>query len=204
MGAFECVGAVLAGGASRRMGVDKAFVQIEGVTMVERAVEALRAAGAAEVVIVGGDAARLDARGLMTVPDLHPGQGPLGAVITALKALDSRGGPGPQAVVTHPCDVIAPEAAAARAVIDWLSDAGPGTDAVVPVGEGTLQWLHAAWRRRCRPVLDSAFARGVRAPREAARSLVALPVDVDGAGWFRDADRPEDLLTELASRRDGP
>ena len=193
MGAAGCIGAVLAGGASRRMGVDKAFIEIDGAAMVERAAAALRAAGAADVVVVGGDAARLGALGLTAVPDRYPGQGPLGAVITALHALDSLGGPSMEAVVTHPCDVIAADSSAARAVIERLGGAGHETDAVVPVGEGTAQWLHAAWRRRCRPVLGTAFARGVRAPTEAAACLVAVPVEAGGSGWFRDADRPEDL-----------
>lgn len=193
MGAAGCIGAVLAGGSSRRMGVDKAFIEIDGAAMVERAVAALRAAGAAGVVVVGGDAARLCALGLTSVPDRYPGQGPLGAVITALHALDSLGGPGLEAVVTHPCDVIAADPSAARAVIDGLAGAGPAADAAVPLAEGAAQWLHAAWRRRCGPVLRSAFDRGVRAPTEAAECLVAVPVEAGGPGWFRDADRPEDL-----------
>ena len=175
------------------MGVAKAFIEIDGTAMVERAAAALRGAGAADVVVVGGDAARLGSLGLTAVPDRYPGEGPLGAVITALYALDSLGGPGLDAVVTHPCDVVEADPSAARAVIDRLAGAGPRTDAVVPVGEGTAQWLHAAWRRRCRPVLCKEFALGVRAPIEAAGCLVAVPVDAGGSGWFRDADRPEEL-----------
>jgi molybdopterin-guanine dinucleotide biosynthesis protein A len=80
-------GAVLTGGRSRRMGRDKAFVGVEGEPMVRRVVRALRAGGAIEVVAVGGDETGLLAEDLdRFVPDLHPGEGPLGGVLAALDA----------------------------------------------------------------------------------------------------------------------
>ena len=193
------MGAVLAGGASTRMGADKAFIEIDGVPMAARAAAALTAAGVAAVLVVGGDGARLGELGLLAVPDRHPGEGPLGGVITALGALESPewfDGAAIEAVVTLPCDVIEPDVAAVRCVIDRLGDpagAAPEADLVVPLGSGVPQWMHAGWRRRCLPTLSEAFARGVRAPKEAARLLRAVAVEVPGAGWFRDADRPEDL-----------
>lgn len=187
--AVRCLGAVLAGGASSRMGTDKAFVEIGGVPMVVRAVEALRAAGAAPVLVVGGDAVRLNALGLDALGDRYPGEGPLGGVITALGALDSYGDT-LDAVVTLPCDVISPDAAAVRRVLAGLAAAA---DLLVPVGAGVPQWAHAAWRRRCLEPLTEAFARGVRALNEAAGLLRTVEVEVPGEGWFRDADRPEDL-----------
>ena len=187
------VGAVLAGGASRRMGADKAFIEIEGLTMVERAAVALTDAGASVVLIVGGDRARLDPIGLPFWPDLYPGQGPLGAIVTALHALDRVAGPSAEAVVTLPCDVVEPDPAAVRAVLDRLEAAGPAIDGVVPVGDGMPQWLHAAWKRRGGPLLSEAFNRGLRAPKEAASLLNTVVLDVAGTRWFRDADRPEDL-----------
>ena len=194
-----CMGAVLAGGASTRMGTDKAFIEIDGVPMVARAAAALTAAGVAAVLVVGGDEARLGELGLLAVPDRHPGEGPLGGVITALGALESPewfDGAAIEAVVTLPCDVIEPDVAAVRCVIDRLGDpagAAPEADLVVPLGSGVPQWMHAAWRRRCLPTLSEAFARGVRAPKEAAQQLSAVEVEIPGAGWFKDADRPEDL-----------
>ena len=194
-----CMGAVLAGGASTRMGADKAFIEIDGVPMVARAAAALTAAGVADVLVVGGDEARLGELGLLAVSDRHPGEGPLGGVITALAAIEAVewfDGAAVEAVVTLPCDVIEPDVAAVRCVIDRLGDpagAAPEADMVVPLGSGVPQWMHAAWRRRCLPALSEAFARGVRAPWEAAKQLSAVEVEIPGAGWFKDADRPEDL-----------
>ena len=194
------MGAVLAGGASSRMGTDKAFIEIEGEPMVVRAVGALRAAGAESTLVVGGDAARLGALGLDAVPDRYPGQGPLGGVITALGALGSPGVCAIDVVVTLPCDVISPDAAAIRCVLDGLAGTAgragagaPEVGLVVPLGGGAPQWMHAGWHRSCLPRLSEAFAAGVRAPGEAARLLRMVNVDVPGTGWFADADRPEDL-----------
>ena len=180
------------------MGTDKAFIEIEGQPMVVRAVGALRAAGVAPVLVVGGDGSRLRALGLDYVPDRCPGEGPLGGVITALGALDSRAGSGTGAVVTLPCDVKAPEVAAVRSVIARLAAGRPGAgtppaDLVVPLGGGVLQWMHAGWRRSCLPRLSEAFATGVRALNEVALQLRAVTVEVPGTGWFADADRPEEL-----------
>ena len=75
-------GAVVCGGASRRMGRDKALVAVDGVAMAERVARALEAAGCADVRFVGGDAPALAALGRPVLPDAYPGAGPLGAVIT--------------------------------------------------------------------------------------------------------------------------
>lgn len=197
---MRCLGAVLAGGASSRMGTDKAFIEIDGVPMVVRAARTLQAAGAAATLAVGGDHDRLSALGLDAVEDRHPGEGPLGGVITALTALDALDAlAGVDAVVTLPCDVISPDAAAVRAVLEALaaaSDASavpPVPDLVVPVGAGAPQWTHAAWRRHCLRPLSEAFDAGVRAPREVARQLRAVWIEVPGEHWYADADRPEDL-----------
>jgi molybdopterin-guanine dinucleotide biosynthesis protein A len=176
-------GAVLAGGESRRMGSDKALLEVDGAPLVLRAVHALEAAGAAPIVVVGGDADGLSRLGLTPVADRWPGAGPLGGIITALTTLT-----GPCTAVLS-CDLTAASPDAVASVLAALGDA----DVAVPVVDGREQWLHAVWRRRCLPALESAFASGIRAPRHAVGDLrVARLLDAD-ARWFHDADRPEDL-----------
>ncbi len=197
----RCLGAVLAGGASRRMGVDKALIKIDGVPLVQHAAKALTEAGVDEVVVVGGDPERLRALELRYVPDRFPHQGPLGGIVTALDALDTYGGPATEGVITSPCDVISPSTQVARAVRATLRafaltidtpQHGRSVDVVVPVTQEP-QWLHAVWRRRSRVALEAAFDRGVRAPRTAAADLTSVAVEVGLSGWSRDADSPADL-----------
>jgi len=96
---MDVAGAVLTGGTSRRMGRDKATLEIDGVAMARRVADALIAAGCAPVVAVGGDATRLGAIGIPVVDDDWPGEGPLGGIITALRHSERA------AVVVAACDL---------------------------------------------------------------------------------------------------
>jgi molybdopterin-guanine dinucleotide biosynthesis protein A len=177
-------GAVLAGGSSVRMGRDKAFIDLGGSSLLERAVDALRAAGASPVVIVGGDANRIEGLGFESVADEYPGEGPLGGILTALGHLRT------EVVVVMACDHVEPSSDAVRAVVGAL---GSAADVAVPISGGAEQWLHAAWRRGALGKVRRAFAEGSRAPREMARRL-SVSWLVDGEpGRYRDADRPDDL-----------
>jgi molybdopterin-guanine dinucleotide biosynthesis protein A len=71
-------GAVLCGGASRRMGRDKALLPLDGLPLAVRVAQALGEAGAAEVVAVGGDRDGLASWDLPAVPDRWPGEGRAG------------------------------------------------------------------------------------------------------------------------------
>lgn len=74
---------VLAGGRSRRFGgVDKARLPLGGQTLLARAVDTLSQV-CGGCVVVGAPAVR----GAGALPDLEPGTGPLGGILTALEAL---------------------------------------------------------------------------------------------------------------------
>lgn len=81
-------GAILAGGASRRFGRDKAFAVVAGRRMIDAAVDAL--AGATTRVALVGSPERAAAiaaalpRGVPPLPDDAPGRGPLAGLATAL------------------------------------------------------------------------------------------------------------------------
>jgi molybdenum cofactor guanylyltransferase len=156
--------AVLAGGASRRMGVDKATVQIDDRPMVARVAGALEDAGSLRTVVVGGDRATMTGLGLVHVADRWPGAGPLGGIATALAEL--AGGEEGQVVVVLACDLVAPDPAAIGRVVAVLTD-DPSADVAVPDVHGRRQWLHAAWRAGARHGLEAALAGGERAVHRA-------------------------------------
>jgi len=72
---------VLAGGKSSRMGVDKAFLDLGGRTLLARALEA--AGTAASQVRIVGETAKFATFGRV-VSDIYPGCGPLGGIHAAL------------------------------------------------------------------------------------------------------------------------
>lgn len=182
-GAADFEGAVLAGGASRRMGTDKSFLKIDGLTLLQRVAAALYEAGAASVLVVGGDAERVADLGMAHVEDAWPSQGPLGGIITALRSASA------ETVAVLACDLIRPSAVAVEALLGALGRA----DVSVPVCGGQAEWLHAVWRRSALDSLERSFADGVRAPKHAVGELnVSWFSDGDPA-WFRDADCPADL-----------
>jgi molybdopterin-guanine dinucleotide biosynthesis protein A len=176
-------GAVLTGGASRRMGRDKAAVVVDGRAMGGRVADALRAAGLAPVFAVGG----AGVPGLELVAD-HPaaGRGPMGGVAAALR----RGGSsGASIVVVLACDLPDATPEGIGAVVAALG-AAPDALVAVPVVGGRWEPLHAAWRVAA---LDGLVADAQPAVH---RVIAALPhVEVAGLdpAWLRNVNTPADL-----------
>lgn len=181
-------GAVLTGGASRRMGpgIDKALLRLPGDDrpLARRTADVLAAAGAAEVLAVGGDRRALEALGLAWTPDRYPGQGPLGGIVSALDAARH------DLVVVLATDLADVDAATVTAVLDAVI-----VTADVDVALATtdrLEPLCGAWRRRAAPALEHAHARGERAVHAALGELRVARVVVPAAA-LRNLNRPSDL-----------
>lgn len=172
------------------MGHDKALLPIDGRPMAARVSDALWAAGAVEVVAIGGDGAALTALGLDHRIDDHPGDGPLPATITALLATAE------VHVLVVSCDLVAPDPAAMAATVHALVS-HPGAVGAVPVDAGHRQWTHAAWRADAARPLAAAHAAGARSLRRAGADLLLYEVhDLDPAA-LADADEPSDLPGSL-------
>lgn len=151
------LGAILAGGAARRFGTDKAFALIGGVALIDYARAALTP-HVDRIVVVGRD----------IVDRPAPGLGPLGGLCAALH--HARDGE----VLTVPCDVPFPPPTLFAAL----------QDAPVICGDHPVFGL---WPAVLVPVLDEWLAAGrdrsIRAFAEAvgARSIaIAEPIrDID-------------------------
>lgn len=189
------VGAVLCGGASRRMGRDKSLIEVDGRSLAERAATACRAAGCDTVLAIGGDASALAAAGLAPVADEYPGEGPLGGILTALDAA----GPADEVVIV-PVDVPDLAPASIRRLLTALS-AHADADVAVSVDlTGRRHHLHAAWRQRARPPLARAFGQGERAVKRALDRLTVVEVAEPDPASLVDVDTPEDLARWRATR----
>lgn len=188
--ALPVSGAVLCGGASRRMGRDKASIRIDGVPLAERVAAVLDAGGCAEVVLVGGDEAALCESGRRWMPDRWPGAGPVGGVLTAI-AESGDGG-----VVVAACDLLTLTPAAVTAV---LTARRPDVDAVVATTtrvEPLLGW----WNPRAAAAIGEQFAAGVRSMTAVLEALDVVTVSVDPDA-MRNANRPADLAAVVALDR---
>lgn len=189
------LGVVLAGGASSRMGRDKALVEVDGVAMARRVADALVAGGVDEVVLVGGEASWGSALGLGFVGDRYRGAGPLGGLATALV---HGAGQGAEVVVVAPCDQPWLDANTVRALLA-ASLAGSAPVVARPVGgDGRAQPLPTVWPIGLVGPVDRALAAGERrldaAFRVAAEAGFAVADVAVAEGSLRDVDRPSDLV----------
>ena len=165
-------GAVLTGGASRRMGRDKALLEVAGVVMARRVADVIRARGCGPVVAIGGDAAGLAAVGLVSITDRWPGEGPLGGILTALEwaSVDS-----PTCVLVVATDLPWLDAATVGALIAHLGR----TDVdVVAARSDRLEPLCALWWPSAVATLAGRFAGGERAVHRAITALRCHEVTV--------------------------
>lgn len=103
-GSVQVMGAVLAGGQSRRFGSDKALALLGGQTLLDHAVRGLRAI-CAEVAVIGRP--QVSAGTLMAPDRPRAGMGPLGGIAGALHLARERGF---AAVLTVPVDAGAVDA----------------------------------------------------------------------------------------------
>ena len=101
----------------------------------------LEAAGCDPVVLVGGDVALLERFGRRIIADEWPGEGPLGGVLTALRALGSDG------VVVAACDLPWLDVDTVRAVVGAGLAAAPPVDVAVAL-TGRLEPALAWWSGR--------------------------------------------------------
>lgn len=178
-------GVVLCGGASRRMGRDKALIEVDGCAMATRVADSLWEAGATEVLAIGGDAAALSALGLVVRADDEPGGGPLPATLTALRAASE-----PMVMVAS-CDLLHPDPTSIRSVVEALQ-ARPDAQGAVPLVAAHRQWTHAAWWRSSLPLLETAHRYGARSLHRAAADLALVEVRLSSAS-VADANHPSDL-----------
>ncbi len=182
--------AVLAGGSSRRMGRDKALIEIDGETMVARVLAEAHKSAATVAVVVGREPGLWD--GIVSVPDRFPGEGPLGGLLTALETSST------DVVVLIPCDLIHPAAASVDLVATTLIE-NPSLDVVVPVVNNRRQYVQAAFRRSTAVQLGEQFAGGRRSIHDGIAELAVLELPVEEPDWFADADEPSDLPVSSAS-----
>ncbi len=178
----QVAGVLLTGGASRRMGTDKARLVLNGETLAARSARVL-AAACDPVIEVGPGVSDLPA-----IQEDPPGAGPLVALLAGVGALGN-----PRVVVLLACDLPFVEAPLLRLLVEW-----PGTGTVIPVVDGRSQYACA----RYGPAALDAAAFALRAGDASLRAISQSECefldqshwgDVASARALADVDTPEDL-----------
>jgi molybdopterin-guanine dinucleotide biosynthesis protein A len=177
----DLTGLVLAGGGSRRMGDDKALLDVDGRPLVHHV--ALRLAAVCARVLIAPGTRPLPGLPWAQVDDHVPGEGPLAGIIGGLEVASTP----LVAVVAVDMPRVDP------AVLVTLADAWDGGVAVVPVAAGRAQPLHAVYAVAGLPHLTAAFAEGERSVSRVLRRVGAVFVDIDDDTWAADLDTPDDV-----------
>ncbi len=181
---MTCAGILLTGGASRRMGTDKAALVVDGEMLAVRAARELGAV-CAPVIEVGPGLA-----GIPATREEPAGAGPLAALLAGADALATTG-----PVVLFACDLPFVD----RALLARLVDA-PGVTTVVPVVAGRAQYVCARYGPAFLTAARRVYADGARS-LHAAVAAAADCVELDEQVWravapahaFADLDTPDDL-----------
>jgi molybdenum cofactor guanylyltransferase len=185
-------GAVLTGGSSTRMGTDKASFPIDGIPMAKRVATAMRSVGCSPIVFVGGDPLSLGPLRERLVPDIAPGAGPAGGVVSAVTAVEATD-PAIELVVIASCDLPFLSAAQLRPLVAAMELAGDTADVAVARNDA-VQPLCAVWRSSTLPVITLAFESGVRSVFGLLDLLSVLEVPVEPTG-LRNVNTLADLDT---------
>lgn len=188
-------GVVLAGGASSRMGTDKAFVEVDGRPMVLVVADALRAGGCDPVSCQGGDREHLEQLGLAVRADAAVGgpsdrPGPVRAIADALAATTA------PTVVIAACDL----PGLTGEVVAALVRASITHDAPAVATANGRRHLVAAWPASAHTSVADAIARGIMSYGDVLADLGAIEVEVDPQ-VVHNVNRPDELPGRRPGRR---
>ena len=199
-------GIVLAGGQSRRLGVDKAGLLFDGRPLLEIVVEKL-AAVCQDIVVACGrieDQEGRPALPVRQVADAEPGRGPLAGLEAGLSAINN------EFALVVACDMpfLNPD------LLAYMAGLPRRYQALVPRVGGRWQPLQAIYARSCLPLIEKLLAQGHNSVEELLSRLDVqvlteddLPrYDADGLSLFN-LNEPQDLeraraLWEHRQRRD--
>ncbi len=131
-------GIILAGGKSSRYGVNKAFIEINGVQLIERVITVMGSVFE-HLILITNTPHEYTYLNLPMYEDLIKGLGPIGGILTGLKAISDESG------FFVACDMpfINDD------LIHYMVEVRDDYDAVVPRITWKMETLHALYRKSC-------------------------------------------------------
>lgn len=199
----------MAGGASRRMGRDKAWIELNGEPLVVRVLTALKMV-CDEVIIVVNDPTKYEQLGVRLTLDTFPGTGSLGGIYSGLSASANK------FALAVACDMPFLNVA----LLDYLISFATEADVIIPSardaykarkkspaeGERTakdldLHPLHAVYSKSCLALMADAIQRGdlrMISFHDAVRVRVVQAAEIDEFDpkhiSFWNVNTPEELV----------
>lgn len=181
-------GVILAGGNSKRMGRNKALLDMGGITLIEKTYQTM-AKLFAEVILITNTPDEYTFLNCRYQADIYPGIGSISGLHTALSTSYT------DRIFIVPCDMpfLSP------ALISLICQTEKTYDAVVPFSRQGMEPLHALYHRRCLPQLEQAIVGGDKKITNFLQNIWTyfLPVSAyrhipDTEYAFRNVNHPED------------
>lgn len=184
----DLTGLALAGGESRRMGRNKAFLELGGRPLVRIVIDRLMEV-CSEVLIVSGEVASYAGLGVAVVEDRFQDVGVLGGLHAGLAAASN------DLTLVVGCDMPFLKPKVLRAFAAWAE----GYDVAILRHNGYFEPLHGAYRRSCLHPIEAAIRAGKRRivsffPQVRVRAITlaeVAPLDPQLAS-FRNLNTPEE------------
>lgn len=185
---FDATGFITAGGKSSRMGIDKAWLEIEGQPLIERVLGSLRAVTSTVAIIANTEGYR--SLGVPVFTDSHQGVGPLEAVRVALSNTQT------DRILLVACDLpfLTPE------LFSFLLSIPSTSEAIVPLSaDNQLEPLCAIYCKDSLQAVENLIEHG---ERKMAKLFELVPTrfvefkeirELDGAYlFFENINTPDD------------
>ena len=192
-------GVILAGGKSHRMGRNKAFLSINGRTIIERTVAIFEELFPERILVTNAPTEYLHLD-LRIVTDLVPKKGALGGIYTGLFYASS------QHIFVVACDMPFLN----KGVIDYMVSSVEEFDVVVPRAGDGLQPLHAIYSKRCGSKIEALMASDDLKITKFYRKVKVREINTEEIlafdpkqSQFLNINTPEDLKAVMSNHTSG-
>jgi molybdopterin-guanine dinucleotide biosynthesis protein A len=184
---------ILAGGKSRRMRREKPLLPVCSRTLIETLIAQVRPCFQT-ILVSAGDRRKFAFLGLPVVEDESPGQGPLPAILSALRSSPCRSN------FVMACDIPFVHLPFLRRVLSLA----PGQEIVVPrYRDGKFEPLFAAYDRGIVPAIERQLEAGDFRISSLFRTCRTKFVPMDGQHWFRNLNTIEEYHDYIEGRKKG-
>jgi molybdopterin-guanine dinucleotide biosynthesis protein A len=183
-------GIILAGGNNTRMGTNKAFLEINGVRLIDKTINIYRGLFSEIIIVTNDPLSYLEFTNATVITDIYKGKGALGGIYTGLFYSKNT-----YAFVSA-CDMPYLN----KDFIEYLAGQSGKHDVIVPVLAEGYQPLHAIYSRNCLPsikrllMLDklkvTGFYRDMRVLGVSEEQI--LPFNKNGR-LFQNLNTPQDV-----------
>lgn len=134
-------GVILAGGKNTRMGANKAFLEIDGIRLIDKTINIYREIFPEIIIVTNDPLSYVEFADAAIVTDIYKDKGPLGGIYTGLFYSKA-----PDAFVSA-CDM----PYLSKDFISYLINQAGKHDVIVPELTEGYQPLHAVYSRNCLP-----------------------------------------------------